>query len=140
KEHNIIFLKTKPTADGKYNQADADYIYKQYDVQGMEAYKSRLFNDILLFTSIKKSTFVSFKSRLFNDILLFTSIPNLLDEKFGGNKTGEALKMKLIGLKQKRATKERLFKKSLRDRYRLINNIMMLAAEGGFNVNDITIT
>src|SRR5699024_12496 len=70
KEHNIIFLKTKPTADGKYNQADADYIYKQYDVQGMEAYKSRLFNDILL----------------------FTSIPNLLDEKFGGNKTGEALK------------------------------------------------
>src|SRR5690606_15032846 len=40
----------------------------------------------------------------------------------------------------KRSTKERLFKKSLRDRYRLINNIMIMASEGEFNVNDITIT
>lgn len=48
--------------------------------------------------------------------------------------------MKLFALTQKRATKERLFKKSLRDRYRLINNIMKFASEGEFDVSKITIT
>ncbi|HEY4554692.1 MAG TPA: phage portal protein, partial [Bacillaceae bacterium] len=104
--------------DGKAGQADADYIYKQYDVAGTEAYKSRVFDNILL----------------------FTNIPNLLDSKFAGNQSGEALKMKLFGLSQKRATKERLFKKSLRDRYRLINNIMSTASEGTFDVNDLSIS
>lgn len=119
KEHNILLLQTELGTDGRSSQADADYIYKQYDVAGTEAYKDRVFNNILL----------------------FTSIPNLLDDKKGTSpQSGEAIKMKLFALEQKRATKERLFKKSLRDRYRLINNIMSIAAEGAFNVNDITIT
>src|SRR5690625_4334969 len=105
--------------EGRAGQADADYIYKQYDVQGTEAYKDRVFNNILL----------------------FTSIPNLLDDKQGVNhQSGEAIKMKLFALEQKRATKERLFKKSLRDRYRLISNISSIAAEGEFDVNELTIT
>ncbi|WZY01604.1 phage portal protein [Bacillus sp. FSL W7-1360] len=118
KENNILFLRTEPSVEGNASRADADYIYKQYDVQGTESYKTRLFNDILL----------------------FASIPNLLDNKFSGNQTGEALKMKLFGLSQKRAIKERLFKKSLRDRYRLIRNMMVTASEGDFDVNDIVIS
>lgn len=119
KEHNILMLQTEMSTDGKVGQADADYIYKQYDVQGTEAYKDRLFNNILL----------------------FTSIPNLLDDKKGTNpQSGEAIKMKLFALEQKRATKERLFKKSLRDRYRLISNISSVAAEGTFDVNELDIT
>lgn len=119
KEHNLLMLQTEPGTDGKVSTADADYIYKQYDVQGTEAYKDRVFNNILL----------------------FTSIPNLLDDKKGTSpQSGEALKMKLFALEQMRATKERLFKKSLRDRYRLINNIMSIAAEGAFDVNDLSIT
>src|SRR5690625_121860 len=119
KDHNLLFLQTEPNADGKEGSADAKYIYKQYDVQGAEAYKDRIFNNILL----------------------FTSIPNLLDDKQGaGPQSGEALKMKLFALSQKRATKERLFKRSLRDRYRLINNMMSMAAEGSFDVNEILIT
>src|SRR5699024_1972105 len=94
------------------------YIYKKYDVAGSEAYKDRIFNNILL----------------------FTSIPNLLDDKASGTQSGEAIKMKLFALSQKRATKERLFKRSLRDRYRIINNIMSVANEGNFDVNDISIT
>ncbi len=117
KENNIIMLRTEPTTEGRSSDADAFYIYKQYDVAGIESYKTRIFDNILL----------------------FTSIPNLLDSKFSGNQSGEAIKMKLFGLEQKRATKERLFKKSLRDRYRLINNIMKIASEGGFDVNDISI-
>lgn len=119
KDHNILMLKTEMDPEGRAGQADADYIYKQYDVQGTEAYKDRVFNNILL----------------------FTSIPNLLDDKQGVNhQSGEAIKMKLFALEQKRATKERLFKKSLRDRYRLISNISSIAAEGEFDVNELTIT
>lgn len=119
KEHNILMLKTEPNGNGVESKAEADYIYKQYDVSGTEAYKDRLFSNILL----------------------FSSIPNLLDDKkSSAPQSGEALKMKLFALQQKRATKERLFKKALRNRYRLINNILSIASEGGFNVNDITIT
>lgn len=118
KENNILMLQTEVNADGRSGQADADYIYKKYDVNGTEAYKDRIFNNILL----------------------FASIPNLLDEHFSQNQSGEALKMKLFGLSQKRSIKERLFKKSLRDRYRLISNMMKRASEGELDVNEISIT
>lgn len=120
KDANLLMLQTELDADGKSGQADANYIYKQYDVAGTEAYKDRIFNNILL----------------------FTSIPNLLDDKQSGqgSQSGEALKMKLFALSQKRATKERLFKMSLRDRYRMINNILSIASEAEFNVNEISIT
>lgn len=117
KEHNILLLQVEPSAEGN-THADADYIYKKYDVQGTEKYKDRVKNDIHM----------------------FTYTPNMDDESFAGTQSGEALKYKLFGLEQKRATKERLFKKALRNRYRLINNIMNIASEGGFEVNDIGIT
>src|SRR5699024_10393040 len=118
KKSNILMLQTETVGDSHTPNADAEYIYKQYDVSGTEAYKDRIFNNILL----------------------FTSIPNLLDEEGTTAQSGEALKMKLFALSQKRATKERLFKKSLRSRYRLIKNIMNRASEGNFDVNDINIT
>lgn len=118
KKHNILMLQTEMDQDGRTGRADADYIYKKYDVQGTESYKDRIKNDIHM----------------------FTHTPNTDDEKFAGNQSGEALKYKLFGLELKRSTKERLFKKSLRNRYRLINNIMSIASEGEFDVNDITIT
>ncbi|HLS07386.1 MAG TPA: phage portal protein, partial [Bacillota bacterium] len=118
KEKNILMLQTEPYGEGRQPQADADYIYKKYDVGGTEAYKSRIENDIHK----------------------FTNTPNMNDERFAGNQSGEALKYKLFGLEQVRSIKERLFKKSLRDRYRLIKNIMKVASEGEFNVNDIDIT
>ncbi|MEK4924120.1 phage portal protein [Cytobacillus sp. FSL R5-0569] len=118
KEKNILLLRTEANSTGSSIQADAGYIYKQYDVAGSEAYKDRIANDIHM----------------------FTATPNMNDENFGGVQSGEAMKYKLFLLEQKRATKERLFKKSLRDRYRLINNIMRVAAEGEFDVNNLTIT
>lgn len=118
KDNNILMLQTEPNLNGAQQQADADYIYKQYDVQGTEAYKDRIFNNILL----------------------FTSIPNLLDDTSAGQQSGEAIKMKLFALSQKRATKERLFKKALRERYTLINTIETKAQNKPFDVNEISIT
>jgi SPP1 family phage portal protein len=117
KEARLILLQTEPGVEGKASQADAKYIYKQYDVSGTEAYKDRLAEDIHK----------------------FTNTPNLNDEHFSGTQSGESMKYKLFGLEQVRSIKERLFKKALRDRYRLINNVMTRASEGGFDVNDIQI-
>lgn len=118
KEANIILLKPVLDQDGKQGNVDADYIYKQYDVAGTEAYKDRVFNDILM----------------------FTNTPNLLDSSFSGTQSGESMKYKLFGLEQDRASKERSFKKSLRERYRLINNVSSFASEGTFDVSKIEIT
>ncbi|MBN6206372.1 phage portal protein [Ralstonia pickettii] len=118
KENNIIHLKTEPVPEGREANADADYIYKQYDVQGSEAYKTRIANDIHL----------------------FTATPNLSDENFAGNMSGEVMKYKLFLMEQKRAAKERRFKRSLRERYRLISNMMQTASEGEIDVTKLTIT
>lgn len=118
KANNIIIARPAVDPNGNVHQPHVDYIYKQYDVAGAEAYKTRILNDIFL----------------------ISCVPNLLDDQFSGNKSGEALKMKLFGLSQKRATKERKFKKSLRQRYRLIKSIMNVASEGDFEVEKIIVT
>ncbi len=118
KDANLFHFEPPVDGEGREGRADAKYLYKQYDVQGSEAYKTRLANDIHL----------------------FTATPNMTDEKFAANQSGEAMKYKLFLLEQKRAAKERRFKKSLRDRYRLINNVMKMAAEGEFDVSKLTIT
>lgn len=118
KSANLLFLQAEVNASGQAGQADAGYIYKQYDVTGVEKYKERIENDIHK----------------------FTNTPDMNDDKFGGNQTGVAMVYKLFGLEQKRAIKERLFKRSMMQRYRLINNIMKTAAEGAFDPAELTIT
>jgi|SRR5690625_2876223 len=118
KEANILLLEPSIDEHGNESKVEADYIFKQYDVAGTEAYKARIFNNLLL----------------------MTSIPDLSDESFGGNQSGEAMKYKLFGLEQKRATKERSFIRSLRRRYELISNILTTASEGSFDVSKIDVT
>ncbi|MEF2293130.1 phage portal protein [Virgibacillus dokdonensis] len=118
RERNILLLTPGTDANGKQLNADADYIYKKYDVAGVEKYKDRVQADIHK----------------------FTNTPNMNDESFAGVQSGESMKYKLFGLEQVRATKERYFKRSLRTRYRLINNILEFAQEGSFDADKMTIT
>lgn len=64
------------------------------------------------------------KTRIDNDIHKFAFVPNLTDEKFAGNVSGEAMKYKLLGIRQVLATKERKFKRSLQRRLELIFHAM----------------
>ncbi|MGW7931867.1 phage portal protein [Staphylococcus xylosus] len=105
KQANVLILK--PTIyddDGKEREGSVDggYIYKQYDVQGTEAYKERIDNDIHM----------------------FTNTPNMKDDNFSGTQSGEAMKYKLFGLEQRTKTKEGLFTKGLRRRAKLIEAIL----------------
>lgn len=97
KQSRAIVLDEAPQGE----RASVYYLTKTYDVDGVEAYKNRLVNDI------HKLAFV----------------PDMSDEKFSGNTSGESLKYKLFMLDQLRATKERLFKEGLMTRYRIVATV-----------------
>ena len=94
----MLFLEPRIDLTGRPSSVDAKYLYKQYDVAGVEAHKRRLENDI--------------------HKLSYT--PNFSDEKFGGHLSGEALSYKLIGLEQAKRSKTTYFTKGLKRRYRML--------------------
>ncbi|MCG1550666.1 phage portal protein [Staphylococcus epidermidis] len=123
KEANVFHLEPPEYRDDNdkvtEGNVDAEYIYKQYDVNGVESYKDRI-------------------SR---NIHMFTNTPNMTDENFSGNQSGEAMKYKLFGLEQRTAIKEGLFRKGLRRRYKLIGEIMSVNRElDKDNIKDLVFT
>lgn len=118
REDNILFLYTGINAQGEQTNLEADYIYKQYDVAGTEAHKERIDKDIHK----------------------FTQTPDLTDEKFSGNKSGEAMKYKTYGLDLKSGTKLNEFSDCLKNRYRLINNIRKNTSDDEIDIENIKIT
>lgn len=101
KDANMLLLESGVDALGNKTSTTAGYIYKQYDVNGSESYKER----------VRK------------DIHNIASVPDLTDASFGGVQSGEAMKYKLFGFEQMTATKQRLFKKGLMRRYRMMFNL-----------------
>ncbi len=79
------------------------------------------------------------KRSIKNDIHEFSQVPCLTDENFVGNSSGVALKYKLIGLEDKGKTKERYFKRGLKRRLRMYENIFYLQAIP-FKAADISVT
>lgn len=118
KKANMLLLESGIGFDGKQTSLTADYIYKQYDVNGTEAYKNRLLNDI-------------YKLSL---------IPNLDDQRFGNADSGIALKQKMVSLDQLRATKESFYAKALRRRYKLIENVHKELKEEEIDADSLTFT
>ena len=119
KKANLLLLESGINPDGSRTQTEAKYVYKQYDVNGAEAYKERIQKDI------HKISFV----------------PDLTDEAFSGTQSGEAMKYKLFGFQQMSKTSQRGFKKGLVRRYRLLLNIKNYVNEAdNTNLGDFTIT
>lgn len=115
------FLNLEPPIDGEGREGhvDAKYLYKEYDVDGTEAYKSRIVNDIHK----------------------FTNTPDMTDLNFGSQQSGEALKWKIFGFDQERINMQNLFEKSLKRRYRLVAKISEILKEiDGFDVSKLKIT
>ena len=78
-------LNLEPPVDPNGNEGtvDAKYLYKQYDVNGTEAYKNRVIDDIHK----------------------ITNTPDLSDDNFSGTQSGEAMKWKIFGFDQKRVAR-----------------------------------
>ena len=118
KSANILALESGTDVNGKQTTMDAGYIYKQYDVAGTEAYKTRLVNDIYK----------------------LSHVPNLDDDRFNANNSGVALQYKMIGLEQIKSIKESFYSKALRRRYELIGNIRQELSQTGITADDLTFT
>lgn len=107
KRTRLMQLKPPKAADGREGTIRAEYLTKSYDVAGVEAYKTRLNKDIHV----------------------FTNTPDMSDENFSGNASGQALKYKLFGLDQDRIDTQSEFTKGLKRRYRLAARIGSLVNE-----------
>ncbi len=114
KKARIMMLEHGIDPTGRSIPSSAQYLYKQYDVEGVEA----------------------FKRRLENDIHKLSYTPNFSDEKIGGNGlSGEAISYRLVGLNQVRKIKETYYAKGIVKRYR------MLARANGLDVHEqVTVT
>ena len=108
RQARLMIFEPPTTNDGAAaGDIDARYLVKEYDVAGTEAYKDRLQKNITQFT--------------------FT--PDLTDEKFSGNSSGESLKYKLFGLELEGDNTQTLFKRCLQRRYELIATVGLIAQE-----------
>ena len=79
------------------------------------------------------------KKAIKDDIHEFSKIPCLTDENFVGNSSGVAMKYKLLGLEDLGKTKERYFKRGLKRRLTMLENIFYIQAKS-FSASDISIT
>jgi SPP1 family phage portal protein len=82
-----------------------------------------------LVKSLNETEIEVLKKSLKDDIHEFSKVPCLTDENFVGNASGVAMKYKLLGFEQLGKTKERYFKKGLRQRLKLISNINAVKAK-----------
>lgn len=101
KTANMLVLESGVSATGAQTSLDAGYIYKQYDVSGVEAYKSRLIKDFFR----------------------IIGLPNLQDDTTFSATSGIAIRYKLVDLQQITAVKRGFFIKALRRRYALLKAI-----------------
>ena len=118
KQANMLLLESGVDHTGKQTSLSAEYIYKQYDVTGSEAYKTRLINDIYK----------------------LSHVPNLDDDNFNAQNSGIALQYKMIGLEQIRSIKQSFYTKALRRRYRLIEGIHKELSAENVTADDLTFT
>ena len=90
-----------------------------------------------LLKNINDSALENYKNRLVEDIHKFAQIPNLTDEQFAGNVSGESMKYKLMGLENIVSIKEAKFKKGLMRRIELLCNFLNIATNDLMLYTDI---
>lgn len=92
-----------------------------------------------LIKDINDTALENYKNRLDADIHKFAKVPNMNDEHFAGNVSGEAMKYKLFTTDQIIAQKQRKFKSALQDRIKLILSIAKIKTAKDFDYRDISI-
>lgn len=119
KSANMLLLKSGSNALNGQTSVDAEFIHKEYDTAGVEAYKDRLYKDI---HSLSRT-------------------PDVSDSNFAGNVSGVAMRYKQLGVIQQAQTKRRQFEKGLYALYDIIQTLEQ-SVSGAWNidVNDIKFT
>lgn len=92
-----------------------------------------------LIKEINDTALENYKNRLNQDIHKFAKVPDMGDENFAGNISGESMKYKLMAMDQVIAAKQRKFKRALQRRIELIFNHLQVH-EKTYDYRDIDIT
>lgn len=92
-----------------------------------------------LIKNINDTALENYKKRLNDDIHKFAKIPDVTDEKFMGNTSGESMKYKLLPLDQVIAAKQRKFKRALQRRLELICSYLQWKTGKSYDYRDIDI-
>ena len=92
-----------------------------------------------LIKDINDTAIENYKKRLNDDIHKFAKIPDVTDEKFMGNTSGESMKYKLLPLDQVVAAKQRKFKRALQKRLELICSYLQWKTGKEYDYRDIDI-
>ena len=92
-----------------------------------------------LIKNINDAAIENYKKRLNDDIHKFAKIPDILDDKFLGNTSGESMKYKLLALDQVIAAKQRKFKRALQRRLELICSYLQWKTNKVYDYRDIDI-
>ena len=93
-----------------------------------------------LIKNTNDTTLENHKTRLDRAIFKFAKVPDLSDENFAGNTSGEAMKFKLFGTDQVIAQKQNKFKTGLQTRLRLILKGLNILTGDSFDYRDIAIS
>lgn len=119
KSANMLLLKSGSNALNGQTSVDAEFIHKEYDTTGVEAYKDRLYKDI---HSLSRT-------------------PDVSDSNFAGNVSGVAMRYKQLGVIQQAQTKRRQFEKGLYALYEVVQTLEQ-SVSGAWNIdfNDIKFT
>ncbi|HFU4136867.1 TPA: phage portal protein [Streptococcus suis] len=119
KQANMLVLESGVGHNGQQTNLEAGYIYKQYDVSGVEAYKSRLIKDFFR----------------------IVGLPNLQDDATFSATSGIAIRYKLVDLQQVTSVKRGFFVKALKRRYKLLQSLSEnLKGFEAVNANLLTFT
>ncbi|HFU4369518.1 TPA: phage portal protein [Streptococcus suis] len=119
KQANMLVLESGIGHNGQQTSLEAGYIYKQYDVSGVEAYKSRLIKDFFR----------------------IVGLPNLQDDATFSATSGIAIRYKLVDLQQVTSVKRGFFVKALKRRYKLLQSLSEnLKGFEAVNANLLTFT
>lgn len=92
-----------------------------------------------LIKEINDAALENYRNRLDRDIHKFAKVPNMNDENFAGNVSGESMKYKLFATNQIIAQKQRKFKTALEARFRLIINGLKIKSGLDLDYRDISI-
>ncbi|CAK8054126.1 phage portal protein [Eupransor demetentiae] len=107
-----LVLQSGISATGQQTNVSASYLTKSYDVNGVEAYKNRLYKNIHS----------------------FSRTPDVSDENFASNASGVAMQYKQLGVIQLAKTKRRMFEKGLNRIYRIVQALEQ-AVSGPWNLD-----
>lgn len=116
RKSRTLFLKSGISATGQQTSVQANYIHKQYDSAGVEAYKNRLYKNIHS----------------------FSRTPDVSDDNFASNSSGVAMQYKQLGVIQLAKTKRRSFEKGLTAIYKVVQELEK-AVSGAWKINYLDI-